>query len=211
MATSDRSSALTDLARRGFSNLGEAESNLTEIAAAVGIDRETLLRESGRSADPDAALEGIVRVIRRDAEPVRVVLHHDAARLAVWALLGASTGFAEFYLRHPEELLHLTNAGTALPSSGELTAGMLASVGAVDGFAASADEASWCSLRVAYRRFVAQIAAYDLLSADPVEAVRAVSARLADAAGAALEARWPSRAPASRPAWPARGSFRAPR
>lgn len=188
MATSDRSSALTDLARRGFSNLGEAESNLTEIAAAVGIDRETLLRESGRSADPDAALEGIVRVIRRDAEPVRVVLHHDAARLAVWALLGASTGFAEFYLRHPEELLHLTNAGTALPSSGELTAGMLASVGTVDGFAASADEASWCSLRVAYRRFVAQIAAYDLLSADPVEAVSAVSARLADAAGAALEA-----------------------
>lgn len=188
MSTSDRSSALTYLARRGFSDLGEAEANLTEISAAVGIDRETLLRESGRSADPDAALAGLVRVIRRDAEPVRVVLHHDAARLAVWALLGASTGFAEFYLRHPKELLHLQNAGTVLPSSSELTDGMLASVGAVDGFAASADEASWCSLRVAYRRFVAQIAAYDLLSGDPVEAVRAVSARLADAAGAALEA-----------------------
>lgn len=188
MSTTDRSSALTDLARRGFSNLGEAEANLTEISDAVGIQRETLLRESARAADPDAALSGLVRVVRRDAGPVRAVLHDDAARLAVWALLGASAGFADFYLRHPEELLHLQNAGTVLPSSAELTEGMLASVQAVDGFAASPDEASWCALRVAYRRFVAQIAAYDLLSADPVEAVRAVSARLADAAGAALEA-----------------------
>ncbi|HEX5858322.1 MAG TPA: bifunctional glutamine-synthetase adenylyltransferase/deadenyltransferase, partial [Microbacterium sp.] len=188
MSSNDRSSALTGLARLGFSSLGEAEAQLTELAETTGLSRELLTADAATAGDPDAGVRGMVRVARRDADAVREVLEDDRGRRALWALLGASTGFADFYLRHPDELTHLRTAGTALPSSAELTDALLDSVGAVDGFAASGDEASWCALRVRYRRLVAQIAVYDLLSADPVEAVRAVSARLADAAGAALEA-----------------------
>ncbi|MGC5169945.1 bifunctional [glutamine synthetase] adenylyltransferase/[glutamine synthetase]-adenylyl-L-tyrosine phosphorylase [Microbacterium sp. DT81.1] len=188
MSTNDRSSALTDLARLGFSSLGEAEAQLTELAETTGLPREVLTADAATAGDPDAGLRGMVRVARRDADAVRDVLADDLSRRAVWALLGASTGFGDFYLRHPEELAHLRGSAGALPSSAELTDALLESVGAVDGFAESGDESAWCALRVRYRRLVAQIAVYDLLSSDPVEAVRAVSARLADAAGAALEA-----------------------
>lgn len=119
---------------------------------------------------------------------MRSVLEHEQGRRAAWGIFGASSGLADFFFRHPEELVHLQSVGSGLPSSGELTDGLLDAVGAVDGFADRGDESAWVALRVRYRRYVAQIAAYDLLSADPVEAVRAVSARLADAAGAALEA-----------------------
>ncbi len=58
----------------------------------------------------------------------------------------------------------------------------------MDGFAADPSDASWVALRVRYRRLLASIAAYDLLSASPVDELAVVAARLADAAGAALEA-----------------------
>ena len=68
------------------------------------------------------------------------------------------------------------------------SAALLASVGAEDGFAADAGDAAWVALRVRYRQLLAAIAAYDLLSASPVDELAVVAARLADAAGAALEA-----------------------
>ena len=63
---------------------------------------------------------------------------------ALWALLGASTGFADFYLRHPEELAHLAGVrdvsaergGAARGAAGRRSA-------AVDGFAADGGESSW--------------------------------------------------------------------
>ncbi len=188
MSTGERSSSLTHLARIGFSQLADAEARLVELEAAVGHDREVLTRDASRAADPDAALDGIIQITRRDADAVRRMFDHDRARRVLWAVFGASSGLADFFYRHPEELEFLSRAGDSLPSSAELTDGLLESVGAVTGFAASGDESAWVSLRVRYRRFIAQIAAYDLLNGDPVEAVRAVSARLADAAGAALEA-----------------------
>lgn len=188
MSTGERSSSLTHLARIGFSQLAEAEAQLVELEAAIGHDRAVITRDASSAADPDAALDGIIQITRRDADVVRRMFDHERARRVLWAVFGASSGLADFFYRHPEELDVLRAAGDSLPSSAELTDGLLESVGAVDGFAASGDEAAWVALRVRYRRFVAQIAAYDLLSGDPVEAVRAVSARLADAAGAALEA-----------------------
>ncbi|KAA9110501.1 bifunctional [glutamine synthetase] adenylyltransferase/[glutamine synthetase]-adenylyl-L-tyrosine phosphorylase [Microbacterium rhizomatis] len=188
MSSGDRSSALTELARLGFSDLGTVDALLDELEAAIDVPRHDLIAAAGGAADPDAALAGMVRVARRSAAPVRDVLGTERGSRVVWALLGASDGFADFYLRHPDELLHLRDAGERLPTPEELTSELLGAVGAVEGFASGGTEAEWVALRVRYRRLLAAIAGYDLLHADPVGAVKDVAARLADAAGAALEA-----------------------
>src|SRR5690606_23555106 len=188
MSAKNRSSALSDLARLGFGRLAEASALLEELSAATGIDRDGILADAARAADPDGALGGILRILRRDPGAVRDVLGHEVSRRALWALLGASHGFADFFLRHPEELAVLAEAGAALPSADRLTAELLDAVGAADGFAERGDESARVALRVRYRRMLALIAVYDLLSDDPVEVQPFVSAALADAAGAALEA-----------------------
>ena len=188
MSTSERSQSLTHLARVGFSRLAEAEAELGELAGLLALDRDELIGPASRTADPDAAVSALTRIARRDAASVRA-LHKDASGWrALWALLGASTGFADFYLRHPEELAHLVGAGVRLPADDEMRATLRDAVGAEDGFAADASDAAWVALRVRYRRQLAAIAAYDLLSASPVDELAAVAAALADAAGAALEA-----------------------
>ncbi|MFG6491952.1 bifunctional [glutamine synthetase] adenylyltransferase/[glutamine synthetase]-adenylyl-L-tyrosine phosphorylase [Microbacterium sp. P03] len=187
-SSSERSTILTDLARRGFSDLAAADALFHELEELVGLPLVELTRGSARAADADAALGGIVRVARRAAGPVRDVLVHERGRDAVWALLGASDGFSDFYLRHPDEIVHLVDAGSRLPSQGELLSEMLAAVDVVDGFASAGTDAEWVALRVRYRRLIAAIAVYDLLSDDPVQAVKDVAEKLADAAGAALEA-----------------------
>ncbi|GAA1729186.1 bifunctional [glutamine synthetase] adenylyltransferase/[glutamine synthetase]-adenylyl-L-tyrosine phosphorylase [Microbacterium paludicola] len=185
----DRASSLTQLARLGFSRFDDAETHLAELRELVGIARETLLADASRAADPDEALAGLVRVARRRAEAVRDVLQDERGREVAWRLLGASRGFADFYLRRPEQLAALPGAGRRLPTAEELRRALGGAVGADDdGFAASGDEASWIDLRVAYRAQLAEIAVYDLMHPDPVEIVHAVSAALADAAGAALDA-----------------------
>lgn len=186
MSTSERSSALTALARLGFSRLEAADEQLRELEELIdstvdpGADAAT-------AADPDEALAALVRIARRAPSPVRAALADDDARRAVWAVLGASTGFADFYLRHPEELIHLTGS-PSLPSAEELSRELLNAVGAADGFASDAGEPTWVALRVAYRRLLARISAFDLLHPDPVTILPEVAACLADAAGAALEA-----------------------
>ncbi len=188
MSASERPRALSPLARLGFSRLAAADDLLTEIEADSAITRELALVGAEAAADPDEALGALARIVRRDADAVRALSGDRAGWRSLWALLGASTGFADFFLRHPEELSELAGAGVGLPSNTDLQTALLDSVGAVDGFASDGTDAEWVALRVRYRRMLARIAAYDLLSASPVDHVPAVAARLADAAGAALEA-----------------------
>jgi glutamate-ammonia-ligase adenylyltransferase len=188
MSASERPGSLTPLARLGFSRLTDAEALLEELSSLVDAPRDALLEGAVYAADPDEALHALTRVARRDAAPVVRARQRPAIWRALWALLGASTGFGEFLFRHPAEVDELAGAGERLPTPEELRSELLASVGAVDGFAAEGGESAWVALRVRYRRMLARIAAYDLLSAEPVEEVAAVAARLADAAGAALEA-----------------------
>lgn len=188
MSASERSGSLTHLARLGFSRLAEADALLRELEQECGLSRDAVTAGAGFAADPDEALGALARVARRDAESTKRLQGDPGGWRALWALLGASTGFADFFLRHPGELDHLAGAGAALPGSAELRDTLLDAVRAEDGFAADGGETAWISLRVRYRRVLARIAAYDLLSADAVDHVPAVAARLADAAGAALEA-----------------------
>jgi glutamate-ammonia-ligase adenylyltransferase len=188
VASADRASGLTALARVGFTRLAEADQCLSELVELTGADREAQVTAAAIAADPDAALDGLLRVARRDASPVRAALGTAAGLVTVWAVLGASYGFADFYLRHPEELADLARPRDALPTADELRGQLLDAVAARDGFAAVGDAAAWSALRVRYRRMLARIAAFDLQSSDPVEAVADVSVALADAASAAMEA-----------------------
>ena len=188
MSAKNRASALSDLARLGFGRLSEAATLLDELVGETGLARDELLADAAHAADPDEALGGVVRIARRSPGDATEVLRNPDSRRALWALLGASTGFADYFLRHPEELAVLAEAGSALPSAARLTTELLEAVRADDGFAAQGDDAARVALRVRYRRMLALIAAYDLLSDDPVEVQPQVSAALADAAGAALEA-----------------------
>ncbi|MDY0909692.1 bifunctional [glutamine synthetase] adenylyltransferase/[glutamine synthetase]-adenylyl-L-tyrosine phosphorylase [Microbacterium sp. CFBP9034] len=188
MSASERSSSLTLLARLGFSRLRDADALLAELEADAALPRDVLISGAAIAADPDEALGALARIARRDAAAVKSLSGDARGWKSLWALLGASTGFADFFLRQPGELAHLAGAGLSLPSSGELRDALLDSVGAVDGFAAVGDESAWVALRVRYRRMLARIAAFDLLSASAVDQVAPVAARLADAAGAALEA-----------------------
>lgn len=185
----DRASSLTQLARLGFSRFDEAEDQLAELGGLVGLDREILIADAVNAADPDEALAGLVRIARRRDQAVRDVLQDARGREVAWRLLGASRGFADFYLRRPERLAGLPEAGRRLPSAGDLRRLLGEAVGVdEDGFAASGDDSSWIALRVAYRAAIAEIAVYDLMHADPVSVVHDVTAALADAAGAVLEA-----------------------
>jgi len=188
MLSADRSSTLTELARHGFGRLQAAESALAELESATGVDRASVLADADAAADPDGAVDALVRIARRDAGAVGDALRDDVRRSALWALLGASHGFADFYLRHPEELAWLPERGTSPPSAEELGAAFRDAIGEADGFSAAGDETAWCALRVRYRRMLARIAAFDLLSPDPVAVLPDVAAALADAAGAALDA-----------------------
>ncbi|MCX6501180.1 MAG: bifunctional [glutamine synthetase] adenylyltransferase/[glutamine synthetase]-adenylyl-L-tyrosine phosphorylase [Microbacterium sp.] len=189
MAASDRFSTRTDLARLGFGDTTEAERLLDEIEQYVDLPRSTWLVGAGGAADPDGAVLALARIARRDAGAVRDTLRHDRARVAMWVLLGASAeGFGDFYFRHPDELADLADAGDRLPTAAELRDGLLDAVGAVDGFAPVTGDDAPMALRVRYRRLVARIAVYDLLSGDAVAVLPHVAAALADAAAAALEA-----------------------
>ncbi|MFP1602324.1 bifunctional [glutamine synthetase] adenylyltransferase/[glutamine synthetase]-adenylyl-L-tyrosine phosphorylase [Microbacterium sp. 2216-1] len=185
MTRPDASVSLSALARLGFVELAAASAELTELSELTGLER-TELADGMSAADPDAAVHGLVGIARRDPDRVRAVLSDSEARTAAWRLFGVSRALAEFFARHPEHLDGKALRRSALPTADEMRERMLAAVDAGDGFAAAVDPTT--ALRVEYRRCVAEIAAVDAASEDPLSVIADVSAALADAAGAALEA-----------------------
>lgn len=188
MTSGDRSTALTALARTGFSRLAEADAGLGELEQLTGAERADAMALAQRVADPDRALAALVQIARRDPTAIRAAAGDAGTWRALWDIVGASDGFAEFYLRHPDEIAHLAGAGLTVPDEQLMRVELLESVGEEDGFAADVSDAAWVALRVRYRRLLARIAAYDLGQDDPAAAIDVVSASLADLAGAALEA-----------------------
>ncbi|WP_298036461.1 bifunctional [glutamine synthetase] adenylyltransferase/[glutamine synthetase]-adenylyl-L-tyrosine phosphorylase [uncultured Microbacterium sp.] len=187
MSRSQSAISLSALARFGFDDLRAGAQALEELSELIGQDAGEILAGVS-AADPDSAAEGMIRVARRDPAVLRALLADPETRIIVWRVFGASTGLADFFLRHPDQLSILNEIGQLVPSAPALEERMLAAVQVEDGFASSGDESAWVSLRVAYRRALAEIAAIDLLTPEPETRIAAVSAALADAAGAALEA-----------------------
>ena len=188
MTGSDRPSPRSQLARLGFGDTDSAERGILELESHLAAPRDDWLADAEVAADPDGALRGILRVARRSAEAVATIFREASSRRVLWALTGASGGFADFYLRHPEELGRLASDDASLPDASVMRRELLASVDAVDGFARIDPDAARMALRTRYRSLVARIAAVDLLGGDSVALLPDVAAALADAAAAALEA-----------------------
>ena len=167
---------LTDLAKLGFAELGEARTRLDSFADAQ------LVPLFAAAADPDQALQALVSL--RDAAPEQVdaVLANSESASRAIRVLGGSVGFVEFFARHPDELAALAEPMTAPPAAADYRRELLASVSGLTGDAAAV------ALRIRYRRHLAQLTAWDLGHPDPIAAVSDVAAALADLAAAALDA-----------------------
>ncbi len=179
---------LTDLARAGFVELSDVGDRLEELAALGGPAPEQTIRLLGSVADPDAALERTLALLRRRPDEVFALLGDSAALRRMMVVLGASAGLADFLLRAPSALHVFAAPVRSLPVEAELRSDLLRAVGARDGVASVSGEEAWTALRVRYRTRLTEIALYDLQQEDAVGGLDAVASCLAALAGAALDA-----------------------
>jgi len=178
---------LTELARVGFVNLSEVRRRLAEIEQLGGPDSAVLLPGMAKAANPDAALGALVDLLRQGSPDITAVLASSDAAQRLIRVLGASSGLADFFIRHPDQLDVLATPLGSLPTVEDLTLDLLDSVGAVHGFSTLIGDEAWIALRVRYRRRLAAVAAFDLEQLDPVAGVPLIADTLADMATAALE------------------------
>ena len=133
-------------------------------------------------ADPDQALRLVVELRTKDARATDAVLATEDSARRLLEVLGASEGLATFLLRHPEQLGALSEPLSAPAHPASYRARLSDAVRGLIG------EDARNALRVAYRRELTQLAAWDLGHAEPIEIVDSVAAALADLAAAALDA-----------------------
>lgn len=180
--------SLTELARAGFLNLGDAAAGLAEFGELSGTSPRDILADLARAADVDSALRNLTALLRQAPEQTRAVLSDPDTAARLIRVLGASDGLAEFFLRQPASLTALAEPLEEPPSADALAADMLAAVADSALGTASGDEAAWMRMRVRYRWWLTRLAAFDLEQEDPVAGVDAVAGALADLAGATLDA-----------------------
>ncbi len=166
---------LTELARLGFADLDVAEAGLSEVRA----DRVALF---ALVADPDQALRLLRGLVESAPDAVAPLLADDTASLRLLRVLGASSGLGDFLAHHPEQLSVLRGPLRGPAEAGALHDELLAAIDGLGG------EAGWNAMRVAYRRELLVLAAWDLEQPDGIAAVDKVAASLADLAAAALDA-----------------------
>ncbi|WP_030145100.1 bifunctional [glutamine synthetase] adenylyltransferase/[glutamine synthetase]-adenylyl-L-tyrosine phosphorylase [Spirillospora albida] len=182
------------LARLGFTDAGRAERLLLEAERDGSAPPGDLLDVLGGTADPDLALDGLLRLLASaDAagcgKELRDALTGDepvCERLP--AVLGVSAALADHLARHPGHWRVLCSDGAGRPSAAELRADLLTAVGAdpaADEPVAADAPGAVAALRVAYRRRLLDLAGRDLAGAADVADV---AAELADLAAAALAA-----------------------
>ena len=178
------------LLRAGFRNADNARSQLETLGDA-GV---ALLPILGRAADPDLALEGLVRVVERadDAPTILAELGDDeGTAMRLLGVLGASTALADHLQRHPEHWRELTDPtlGSTRPAAYAVREALLRAVGAdpADPTPASTlpDKDAVDALRVEYRRILLRMAARDLTHHVGVDDI---AAELSDRAAGTLEA-----------------------
>lgn len=174
-----RSSTFTRLLRHGFTDPSAAE-RLLDLPDLSSVRSDPVLLEAlGATADPDLALNGLVRLVEAEEADERQILLDTLVtakplRDRLLGVLGASEALGDHLARHPRDWQALvTYEATDLhPGVAEFEQGL-----------AGADDPD--SLRVAYRRCLLSIAARDVCgTTDVAEA----AAELADLATATLRA-----------------------
>src|SRR4051812_50213619 len=84
---------LTDLARFGFADLGVAGERLAELADLAGVPLAAVLERFDRPvADPDEALQHLLRLVRRAPAETGATLRDPAAGGRLGAGVGAPPG-----------------------------------------------------------------------------------------------------------------------
>lgn len=134
------------------------------------------------AADPDQAFAAVTRFTIRHPQALRGVFAAEGSRLRALRLLGLSTGFEEFFDRHPQALVTVCQGRREFPSTDELYRSMAEAVRGLSGVEGVT------ALRVRYRELLATISAVDLCSTSPLDAQPLASRALADLAGATLDA-----------------------
>lgn len=172
-------------AARGIERLGPAGRPLTDKLAAT--------------ADPDAALEGLLRLAdaldeqSAGAGPamLREVADDEGTAMRLCSVLGASVALTHHLVRHPEHWRELTDPtlGSTRPPAYAVREAMLTAVGAdphADVPVAGIPDAEALDvLRVEYRRILLRLAARDLAHHVGVDDA---AAEISDLAAATLEA-----------------------
>lgn len=186
------------LARRlisaGFSDLEKGERFLA-ARELEGIDQEALFAGLHLAANPDTALQSLVRLIEKHPALRTLAAADIDTSEPLYRVLGASEALGEFLIRHPEHLeaFDVVASPEPLPAdAAELRSRLLRSVQADPKsrrpVAAFSGPEAYVALRSAYRRGVVDLAVKDLCAADPLDFMPAAGAELADLAGAAIEA-----------------------
>lgn len=166
---------LTELAKIGFADLGAAGQALASIPAGVAP-------LFAAAADPDQALRFVGTLREAAPDAVAAILQDAASAQRLLRILGASEGMAQFLVRHPEQLAAVGDPLAAPLTEAKYRALLKKSV------TRKAGEAGWIALRVAYRRELLRLAAWDLEQPSGLAVVDRVGEALADLAGAALDA-----------------------
>ena len=186
------------LARRlisaGFSDLEKGERFLA-ARELHGLDQDKLFAGLQMAANPDTALQSLVRLIEKHPALRELAAADPETSEPLYRVLGASEALGEFLIRHPEHLDAFDVRASPEPLQADpdqLRAALLKSVQAdprsVRPVAGVTGTEAYVSLRTAYRRGVVDLAVKDLCAADPLDFMPAVGAELADLAGAAVEA-----------------------
>ncbi|MCH1882996.1 bifunctional [glutamine synthetase] adenylyltransferase/[glutamine synthetase]-adenylyl-L-tyrosine phosphorylase [Agrococcus sp. ARC_14] len=170
------------LARLGYREPSRAEACLAELPEAL----HGLVEECAQTADPDAALQMLVRFSRAEID-LSDALADDEGRASLLRVLGGSLGIAEHLERHAEDLDVVLRPHTPKTAE-EYRSSLLESVAAEAGASTLPQTHAVGAMRDRYRRHVAELVAWDLALEDPKARVDTVSAALADLASAALEA-----------------------
>ncbi|MEU7468204.1 bifunctional [glutamine synthetase] adenylyltransferase/[glutamine synthetase]-adenylyl-L-tyrosine phosphorylase [Streptomyces sp. NPDC044984] len=175
-----RSSTFTRLLRHGFTDPSAAERLLDSAGLALVRNDPVLLDALGATADPDLALQGLVRLLEAQGgatarqELLDTLIAAKPLRDRLLGVLGASEALADHLARHPSDWQALVTyePRDLHPGLEEFERGL---AGATDPV----------SLRVAYRRCLLSIAARDVCGT--IE-VAQTAAELADLATATLRA-----------------------
>ena len=179
-----------NLVRLGFQ---DADAALADLRL-LGPDVEPLLAPLSQTADPDAALAGLVRLgeAAEDGDAlIEALVDDEGTAMRLLSVLGASHALSDHLVRHPEQWRELTDPllGSTRPAAFAVRAGLLRSVGA-DPDAASPTAAMETAeavdaLRVEYRRVLVRLASRDLTHGLGVDDA---AAELSDLAAGTLEA-----------------------
>ncbi len=180
----------SDLLRHGFA---DADRTL-DAMARLGDPATPLVALLGRTADPDLALSGLLRLtdaLDDPAELLDALVDDEGTAMRLLSVLGASQALADHLARHPSHWRELSDPtmGSTRPAAYSVRAALLSAVGAdplaVRPVAGLLGPPALDALRVEYRRLLLRLAARDLAHDVGVDDV---AAELSDLAAGTLDA-----------------------